>query len=332
MGMPQKPPIPCIMGPTAAGKTDAAIALAEAIGGELISVDSALVYRGLTIGAAKPAYPHHLIDIRDPAEMYSAADFARDALHLIADIEARGRRPIFVGGTMLYFRALLGGLDDMPATDLAVRAQIEHRAAAEGWPALHAELQRFDPITAARLHPNHSQRISRALEVYYQSGKPLSDWQRGSAIEVSDRFRCVAICPLDRQILHARIHTRFEHMLTAGLWQEVEALYARGDLTTDMPAVRAVGYRQLWSALAGEIDRATAIERALAATRQLAKRQLTWLRKWPNLIWLYTDPQGRLLEVRFPEGDGGGQPVSRSFRGQDTDESVICSVMTQIFS
>lgn len=275
----------CIMGPTAAGKTDAAIALAEALGGELISVDSALVYRGLTIGAAQSSYPHHLVDIREPCDIYNAADFVADASQVIDGVRSRGRRPILVGGTMLYFKALLEGLDDMPGTDLAVRAEIEAEAGEKGWPALHAELERIDPETAAQLHPNHSQRISRALEVYRQSGVPMSEWRQGSKAAGYDAL-CLALTPADRAVLHARIAARLEVMMSEGFLNEVAALRERGDLHTDLPSIRAVGYRQLWSHLEGEVSLDEALDRVLAATRQLAKRQLNWLRGWTDLHWI----------------------------------------------
>ncbi len=275
----------CIMGPTAAGKTDAAIALAEALGGELISVDSALVYRGLTIGAAQSSYPHHLVDIREPCDIYNAADFVADASQVIDGVRSRGRRPILVGGTMLYFKALLEGLDDMPGTDLAVRAEIEAEAGEKGWPALHAELERIDPETAAQLHPNHSQRISRALEVYRQSGVPMSEWRQGSKAAGYDAL-CLALAPADRAVLYARIAARLEVMMSEGFLNEVAALRERGDLHTDLPSIRAVGYRQLWSHLEGEVSLDEALDRVLAATRQLAKRQLNWLRGWTDLHWI----------------------------------------------
>ena len=275
----------CIMGPTAAGKTDAAIALAEAFDGELISVDSALVYRGLSIGAAQSSYPHHLVDIREPCDIYNAADFVADAKQVVDDVRSRGRRPILVGGTMLYFKALLDGLDDMPGTDLAVRAEIEAEAGEKGWPALHAELERIDPETAAQLHPNHSQRISRALEVYRQSGVPMSEWRQGAKAGGYDAL-CLALAPADRAVLHARIAERLGVMMSEGFLDEVAALRARGDLHTDLPSIRAVGYRQLWSYLEGEVSLDEALDRALAATRQLAKRQLNWLRGWSDLHWI----------------------------------------------
>lgn len=287
-------PLLCIMGPTASGKTDLAIALAEALDGELISVDSALVYRDLDIGSAKPAYPHHLIDICDPAEVYSAARFARDARTAIEAIRKRGRRPILVGGTMLYYRALLQGLAPMPAADPALRADLEARATRDGWPALHAELTRLDPVSAARIHPNHSQRIVRALELCRLTGRPASAIH-GETPGPALPSLCVALAPADRGTLHARIATRLQGMLADGFVEEVAALRARGDLHAGLPSMRAVGYRQIWEYLDGTTDRHRAVERALAATRQLAKRQLTWLRSWPQLSWLLTDAGGHLL-------------------------------------
>ena len=316
-------PVLCIMGPTAAGKTALAIDLAERCNGELISVDSALVYRGLDIGAAKPHYPHHLIDIRDPSEPYSAADFVNDAVRCVDEIRARGRLPIFVGGTMLYYRALFTGLDEMPASNPAVREAIEARARDQGWPGLHAELARVDPVLADKLHPNHSQRISRGLEVWEMTGKPLSEWQTGRPEQaISGELLPLAICPSDRRVLHAHIERRFDAMLDAGFVDEVRRLHDRGDLSVDLPAVRAVGYRQMWSWLDGEITFDEARERAVAATRQLAKRQLTWLRGWSSLTWLKTDnhgspviiePAGVGLKVKWPEIAGnGGEKAANS--------------------
>lgn len=292
-------PLLCVMGPTAAGKSAFAIELAESLGGELISVDSALVYRGLAIGAAQPDYPHHLIDIRDPSEPYSAAEFARDAAEAIADIRARGRLPILVGGTLLYFRALLQGFDAIPATRPEVRADIEEEAARSGWPALHARLAEVDPVLAARLHPNHSQRIGRGLEVWRMTGRPLSSWQEGNLSPAVDGEAIpLVITPRSRQDLHGRIARRFDDMLSEGFLEEVEALYRRGDLTPDLPAIRAVGYRQMWRYVAGETNLETAREAGIAATRQLAKRQLTGLRRWPDALWLLTGPDLQLSEVK----------------------------------
>ena len=302
------------MGPTASGKTDLAIDLVEAVNGELISVDSALVYRGLDIGSAKPDYPHHLIDIRDPSEPYNVADFVRDADRAVADIIARGRTPILVGGTMLYFKAFLEGLSPMPESEPKLRAAIETEADMLGWPALHAQLEAVDPITAANIHPNHSSRITRALEVYRLSGTPLSQWQQQSQERVAPTQQyCVsqfALAPFDRAVLHERIKRRFELMLDQGFIEEVKALRARGDLHADLPAIRAVGYRQVWQYLGGECDLQECIDRGVAATRQLAKRQLTWLRKWSDLNWLYTDASGNLLQETESEFSKGAKKPS----------------------
>ena len=287
-----------LAGPTASGKTAAALAIAREHGAEIISVDSALVYRGMDIGTAKPtaaelaAAPHHLLDIRDPAQAYSAAEFASDAARLIADINGRGRLALLVGGTMLYFKALFEGLDAMPPADASVRDELDAEAAMNGWPAMHAALARIDPVTAARLQPNDSQRIQRALEVFRISGQPLSSFHKQEAA----RHRPFAAMPLfslepgDRAWLHERIAQRFDAMLAAGFLDEVKALRARGDLNADMPSMRCVGYRQAWELLdeheaAGTnapFPLATLRERGVAATRQLAKRQLTWLRGMPQ--------------------------------------------------
>lgn len=272
----------CLAGPTAAGKTAVALAFATRRPVEVISVDSALVYRGLDIGTAKPsaaeraAVPHHLVDIVDPTEPYSAARFVADATRLIGEIRARGRLPLLVGGTMLYFKALREGLDAMPAADPAVRAALDARAAAVGWPALHAELARVDPLTAARLAPNDAQRIQRALEVWQLTGRPLSAWH-GAPRRAAADLPLVSLEPASRAWLHARIAERFDAMLAAGLVDEVRALRARGDLHADLPAMRCVGYRQAWEALDhGTLDGLR--DAGIAATRQLAKRQITWLR------------------------------------------------------
>lgn len=305
----QKLPVIFLMGPTASGKTDLAISLRQHVPVELISVDSALVYRGMDIGSAKPSTeeqalaPHRLIDIRDPAEPYSVADFLADAEREIAAIHAQGKIPLLVGGTMLYFRALLDGLAEMPAADAEARAQIEREAEELGWPHIHAQLAQVDPETAAEIHPNHSQRVSRALEVYRVSGKTMAQLrqlQRQPSEQQSfcDRFNVcqIAISPRDRSILHQRIATRFEKMLSNGLVDEVKGLYARGDLHSDLPAIRAVGYRQVWDYLDGRLDYSEMTERGIIATRQLAKRQLTWLRGWSTtsngkLQWLYTETE-----------------------------------------
>ena len=286
-----------IAGPTASGKTAFALACARRFDGEIVSVDSALVYRGLDIGAAKPTLeergevPHHLIDVRNPWETYSAADFARDARVAIDAILARGKLPILAGGTGLYFHALLHGLAPMPEADPAIRAAIAAQATRAGWPALHAELARVDPDAARRIHATDPQRIQRALEVYRASGRPISDWQRAQDRDrPALRVLKLVLAPRDRAELHARIALRFDAMLQAGFLDEVRALRALPALQghpapLDLPAIRAVGYRQAWEFLAGQGDAATFRERAIAATRQLAKRQWTWLRGELGALW-----------------------------------------------
>jgi len=278
----------CLAGPTASGKTAAALAIARAHPVEIISVDSALVYRGMDIGTAKPtaaeldSVPHHLINIRDPLQAYSAAEFVQDAHTLIRAITARRRLPLLVGGTMLYFKALFDGIDPMPAAQPALRAAIEQEAQEKGWPALHAELARVDPATAARLAPADSQRIQRALEVYRASGLPLSHFHARSATTARSTVPLISLEPLDRAWLHARIAQRFDAMLAAGFIDEVRQLRARGDLHADLPSMRCVGYRQAWDMLEGAGDLAAMRDRGIAATRQLAKRQITWLRSMPQ--------------------------------------------------
>ncbi|MBT9591120.1 MAG: tRNA (adenosine(37)-N6)-dimethylallyltransferase MiaA [Thiobacillus sp.] len=286
------PPAIFLMGPTASGKTALAVSLVERFPLEIISVDSALVYRDMNIGTAKPdaatlaRAPHHLLDIRDPTASYSAAAFCADALRLMADITARGKVPLLAGGTMLYFRALLQGLDDLPRADPALRKKQEIEAASRGWPALHVELAQVDPVTAHRLSPNDSQRIGRALEIYQLTGKPMSALLDQAQTALPYRVLQLALIPSDRAVLHQRIATRFDAMLADGLLDEVEALRKTYTLMSDLPAMRAVGYRQAWACLEGEIDRAGLREQGLAATRQLAKRQLTWLRSWPDAVAL----------------------------------------------
>jgi len=292
MSAPSLPPAIFLMGPTASGKTALAVSLVERFPLEIISVDSALVYRGMDIGTAKPdaatlaRAPHHLLDIRDPTDAYSAAAFRDDALALMADIVARGRMPLLVGGTMLYFRALLQGLDDLPRADAALRKQLEAEAAVRGWPALHAELAGIDPVTAARLAPNDSQRIGRALEIFRLSGKPMSALLDRAQTDLPYRVLQLALIPSDRAVLHQRIADRFDAMLAEGLLDEVKALRQAFALTPDLPAMRAVGYRQAWAHLDGEISLDELRETGIAATRQLAKRQLTWLRSWPDAVAL----------------------------------------------
>lgn len=277
-------PAVLLMGPTASGKSALALALAQQLGGEIVSVDSAQVYRGMDIGTAKPSAaergraPHHLLDIVDPTDAYSAARFVRDALAAIAAIRARGRVPILAGGTMLYFKALTQGLSALPPGDAAVRAALDARAAAEGWPALHADLARIDPATAARLPPTDAQRIQRALEVHAVTGRPLSSLQGRRGAPTLGKSVAVALMPADRAALHAAIARRFDAMLAAGLVDELRGLRARHALTPDLPSMRCVGYRQAWAFLAGTIDADGLRATGVAATRQLAKRQLTWLR------------------------------------------------------
>lgn len=307
-----KPPVIFLMGPTASGKTDLAMALHDHLPIELISVDSALVYRGMDIGSAKPSkqelekYPHRLIDIRDPSEPYSAADFVADAEREIADIHAQGKIPLLVGGTMLYFKALLDGLADMPEADAEVRAKIERDAELHGWAYVHQQLAEVDPQMAAEIHPNHSQRVSRALEVFLVSGRTMSQLreaqQSNNQPSFTKRYAVsqMAISPRDRSILHERIQQRFLKMLDAGMIEEVRGLFDRGDLHADLPAIRAVGYRQVWEYLERKMSYDEMVERGIIATRQLAKRQMTWLKGWsaePSpLYWLYTqDEQGRGL-------------------------------------
>ncbi|EFW77981.1 tRNA (adenosine(37)-N6)-dimethylallyltransferase MiaA [Pseudomonas savastanoi] len=297
------PPAIFLMGPTAAGKTDLAIELSKVLPCELISVDSALVYRGMDIGTAKPSkaqlaeYPHRLIDILDPAQSYSAADFRSDALAAMAEITARGNIPLLVGGTMLYFKALLHGLADMPAADAQVRAQLEADAQAYGWQSLHDQLAVVDPVSAARIHPNDPQRLIRALEVYRVSGMSMTahrEQQTAQSTEAAASGRQqlpytvanLAIAPADRKVLHQRIALRFKQMLDQGFLDEVLALRSRGDLHSGLPSIRAVGYRQVWDHLDGKLTRDEMQERGIIATRQLAKRQFTWLRSWEDLHWL----------------------------------------------
>ncbi|EKN4146224.1 tRNA (adenosine(37)-N6)-dimethylallyltransferase MiaA [Yersinia enterocolitica] len=297
-----QPPAIFIMGPTASGKTALSIALRQRLPVELVSVDSALIYRGMDIGTAKPSAeelalaPHRLIDIRDPAESYSAADFRKDALKEMADITAAGRIPLLVGGTMLYFKALLDGLSPLPSADPQVRQRIEQQAVELGWEALHQQLAEIDPVAAARIHPNDPQRLSRALEVFFISGKTLTELTKISGETLPYRVHQFAIAPVSRELLHQRIELRFHQMLDAGFETEARALFDRGDLHTDMPAIRCVGYRQMWSYLSGEIDYDEMVYRGICATRQLAKRQMTWLRGWGSVQWLDSDKPGEALD------------------------------------
>ena len=283
-------PILCLAGPTASGKSATTHTLAQHWPIEVIVMDSATIYRDMDIGTAKPsteeqaAIPHHLLDIRDPAESYSAAEFATDATRLIQEIRARGHYPVLCGGTMLYYKALREGLNDLPQADPAIRQQLDERAQEIGWPGMHEELTRIDPATAARLAPRDSQRIQRALEIFHISGKTMSDWLKDKAQpqEGSHQYVTMSLEPEDRSWLHKRIAVRYHDMIEQGLLQEVEKLYQRPDLHPGLPSIRCVGYRQLWSYLDGEVSLDQAIEQAIAATRQLAKRQLTWLRSEPE--------------------------------------------------
>lgn len=305
----QKPLAVAIMGPTASGKTAAALAIAKELPVEIISVDSALVYRGMDIGTAKPSAeelasaPHHLIDIIDPLDAYSVAQFRADAIRLVAEIQARGRLPLLVGGTMMYFKGLNDGLDDLPTADADVRARLDAEAARIGWPGMHAKLRDVDPVTADRLAPNDAQRINRALEIYELSGKPMSALlARREKPELPFGLVPFALEPSDRAVLHERIALRFDQMLgqrdDTGIVAEVAGLRARGDLNPNLPSMRCVGYRQAWEYLDGTIDRAKLRETGIVATRQLAKRQLTWLRSMPERIvidCLGPDPAPRML-------------------------------------
>ncbi len=292
-----RPPAIFLMGPTAAGKSGIALRLAECLPLEIISVDSALVYRGMDIGTAKPdaaeraRVPHHLIDIADPEEIYSAGRFRDDAVGAIEAIRARGRVPLLTGGTMLYFRALAEGLGPLPRADAAVRAELEREWQQAGLGALHAELARVDPEAGARIHRNDPQRIQRALEVYRITGRPISTFLREHAAEpLNACVLRIALAPAERERLHARIAARFDAMLEAGLVDEVRALRARPGLHGDLPSMAAVGYRQAWQYLDGELDAAGLRERGIVATRQLAKRQLTWLRGAPGVEWYTSEP------------------------------------------
>jgi len=292
-----------LMGPTASGKTDLAIQLRQQLPVEVISVDSALIYRGMDIGTAKPSKaelalaPHRLINICDPAESYSAANFRTDALREMQEISAQGKIPLLVGGTMLYYKALLEGLSPLPSADEKVRSEIEAKAALIGWGGLHQELSKIDPISAQRINPNDSQRINRALEVFYLTGKTLTELtaQKGEALPYD--ILQFAIAPEQREVLHLRIEQRFHKMIELGFQQEVEKLYRRPDLNENLPSIRCVGYRQMWEYLRGDYDHDEMIFRGICATRQLAKRQITWLRGWTSPIqWLDSLQPAQALE------------------------------------
>ena len=292
-----------LMGPTASGKTDLAIQLRQQLPVEVISVDSALIYRGMDIGTAKPSKaelalaPHRLIDICDPAESYSAANFRTDALREMQEISAQGKIPLLVGGTMLYYKALLEGLSPLPSADEKVRSEIEAKAELIGWAGLHQELSKIDPISAQRINPNDSQRINRALEVFYLTGKTLTELtaQKGEALSYD--ILQFAIAPKQREVLHLRIEQRFHKMIELGFQQEVEKLYRRPDLNENLPSIRCVGYRQMWEYLRGDYDHDEMVFRGICATRQLAKRQITWLRGWTSPIqWLDSLQPAQALE------------------------------------
>jgi tRNA dimethylallyltransferase len=302
------PPAIFVMGPTASGKTALAIALAKHLPVELINVDSAQVYRQLNIGSAKPdaatlvAAPHRLIDVRDPLDAYSAADFLIDARREMEDIRSCGKIPLLVGGSMMYFKILLDGLSDMPEADREIRRDIEQHAAEFGWPSLYQELEQIDPQTAARLHPNHSQRIQRALEVYRITGVPMSVLLAQPSVGgLKDAFQVhqISLLPHNRALLHQRIERRFHRMMAQGFVAEVEVLYRRGDLNPDLPAIRSVGYRQLWDYCAGSCSLEESVERGIIATRQLAKRQITWLRNWPDAIEIAVDNGDQYYSLEY---------------------------------
>ncbi|NLS14686.1 tRNA (adenosine(37)-N6)-dimethylallyltransferase MiaA [Vibrio sp. SM6] len=292
-----------LMGPTASGKTELAIRLHQQYPVDIISVDSALIYRGMDIGTAKPTAqeqalaPHRLIDIRDPLESYSAAEFRRDALEQMARITEQGRIPLLVGGTMLYFKALLEGLSPLPAANPEIRQQIENEALTKGWSVLHDELKQIDPISAARIHPNDPQRLSRALEVFRITGQTLTELTQTKGDSLPYRVKQFAITPKERSELHRRIALRFDNMMADGFEQEVRQLYQRGDLHPDLPSIRCVGYRQMWDYLDELCSRDEAIFRGVCATRQLAKRQITWLRSWDNLTWLDSENKIQAFEM-----------------------------------
>ena len=291
--MTQQPLALFLMGPTASGKTDLAIALRQQLPVEVISVDSALIYKGMDIGTAKPTpaelalAPHRLIDILDPKESYSAMNFREDALKEMAEISASGRIPLLVGGTMLYYKALLEGLSPLPSADPTIRAEIEEKAAKIGWAGMHQELLAIDPVAGARINPNDSQRINRALEVFYITGKTMTELTEEKGEALPYRLLQFAIAPQDRSILHERIALRFQKMMDLGFEEEVKRLFLREDLHIDLPSIRCVGYRQIWEYLQGDISLDEAIYKGICATRQLAKRQITWLRGWKDEItWL----------------------------------------------
>ena len=298
-----QPPVICLMGPTASGKTALAMALQDALPCDIVSVDSALIYRDMDIGTAKPTkdeladYPHRLINLRDASESYSAADFCRDALAEIAEIRSRNRIPLLVGGTMMYFKSLIEGISPLPTANAEVREKIEAEANEFGWQVMHEKLAEVDPISAERIHPNDPQRLTRALEVYRLTGNTLTQLTQIKGDKLAGNVLQLAITPKERSTLHERIALRYQQMIDLGFEQEVVKLKSRDDLHQDLPSIRCVGYRQMWQYLEGECDHDEMVFRGICATRQLAKRQLTWLRNWPNLHWLTTDDETNLEQV-----------------------------------
>lgn len=297
-----------LMGPTASGKTDLAIELTQRLPCEIISVDSALIYKGMDIGSAKPTAeelaqaPHRLIDIIDPATSYSAADFREDALKHMQEITAAGKIPLLVGGTMMYFKVLLEGLSPVPTSQPEIRQAIEAEAQVKGWEALHTELASYDPESAARLHPNDAQRVCRAIEVYRIAGKTLAELSQDKGQALPYDVKQFAIAPMEKTVLHERIERRFNLMVNAGFEDEVRALYEREDLNLDLPSMRCVGYRQMWEHLDGKLDHKEMIFRGVVATRQLAKRQMTWLKSWNNLTWLDSNADQNAEKVLLSVG------------------------------
>jgi len=293
-----------LMGPTASGKTALAIEMAQTANCELISVDSALIYRGMDIGTAKPTAeeqalaPHRLVDILDPAESYSVAQFRNDVLLHMAEVVNNGKTPLLVGGTMMYYKALIDGISTLPESDAEIRSQIAAEAEQNGWQSLHQELQQIDPVAAARIHPNDPQRLMRALEVFRLSGKTITELTDTRSSSIPYRVVQFGIAPQERSVLHDRIEQRFDIMLKQGFQQEVEKLRARGDLHLDLPSMRCVGYRQMWQFLDGELDFEEMRYRGIVATRQLAKRQLTWLRGWSDLHWLDTFDKHNIDKIK----------------------------------
>lgn len=299
----KQPPVICLMGPTASGKTALALALCDALPCDIVSVDSALIYRDMDIGTAKPTdeelvkYPHRLINLRDATQSYSAAEFCHDALNEIDLIRAKNRIPLLVGGTMMYFKSLIEGISPLPAANSDIRKKIEAEAEQYGWQALHEKLQEVDSVSAKRIHPNDPQRITRALEVFRLTGKTLTQLTEVKGVKLEGDILQFAITPKERSTLHARIEFRYQQMVEQGFEQEVTKLKARGDLHDNLPSIRCVGYRQMWQYLNGEFDHNEMVFRGICATRQLAKRQLTWLRSWQNLHWLTTDDKKNLAQV-----------------------------------